>query len=1300
MADVAGIFLSPLLQVFFERVASREFVNFFRGQKLDQALLNELKIALLSVNAVFEDAEEKQMANPNVKEWLDELKVAIYDAEDILDEIDTEATRCKLDAEFHTTASKVRKAISTSFKPFVKEIEPKIKQLLERLESLVRRKDIIGLKDGIQGKSSQRLPTTSLVEESGICGREDDKEKIINSMFSEDVSGNKSFVIAIVGMGGVGKTTLAQLIYNDKRVKEYFDLKAWACVSENFDIFTVTKAILERVCSSDKGDGETLDWLQSTLKESLKGQKFLFVLDDVWNYDFINWEVLSNPFRVGAQGSRVLVTTREEGAASIMRPILTYNLKPLPEKECWSLFVSHAFHGSIFDMHPELEAIGRQIVEKCKGLPLAAKTIGALLSSKVGVDDWNRILKSELWDMPTEIIPALRLSYKYLPSYLKRCFAYCSIFPKGHFFLKDELVSLWMAEGFLKNSEGKIMEQVGDDYISDLVSRSLLQQSSVNNYRFGMHDLVNDLARFVSRQFILRLEGSNSLQVTNKTRHLSIVTKSFENMPKTLEALYEAKGLRTFLPIDVWNGILLTKFPHDLLPKLRFLRVLSFKNDINLTELPDSIGNIRHLRYLDLSDTPIRKLPDSICQLCNLQILRLMWCSDLTVLPKDMHKLVSLRHLVLYRTAITEMPLHLGRLKCLQTLGEFVVSKKNSGSSIGELGKLEDIGGELSIRKLQNVKSPMDALDASLKDKKRLKGLELLWDDTTSSISESQLIVLENLQPHTNLNNLFIYNYGGKSFPDWIAHHSFSKMKYLFLYNCKYCHILPAFGQLHSLQWLYITGFHGIARVGKEFYGSGSSMFKPFEALKFLRFKDMPDWENWFCFDECEAFPRLEELEIVKCPKLTGGLPIHLPSLAKLAIAECSQLKSSLPRSPTLRELKLTNFNEVLLNEFPSGLQIVVLEGCAAIRSLPEGMMDFSSPLQRLEIDGCPSLKFLSDDDLPSTLETLKISNCKKLEFAAHFNYSSLKELYLENSCDSLRCFPVNLIAEIDFLTIKGCGNLECLTDSEQHESDLAAWIIRIENCPNFVLFPNPGLRAQKLKRFEIHDCGSLRSLPDKMHLLLPSLESLSICKCPMLQSFGEGGLPTNIKSIFIEDCDILVARRTTWGLQKLPSLRKLSISGKCEDVESFPQPSLLPMTMTSLTISGFSNMKSLDKKGLQQLTFLEKLYILNLPSLKFTPEERTFDSISTLIHLSISGIPTMTSLDYLGLQRLTSLKHMEIYDCPNLKVVPKNGFPASISTLKIHKCPLLEKQLQNKKGKEWHKVAHIPHIEINDQLI
>jgi hypothetical protein len=225
MAEVAGLLLSPFLQVFFERMASGDFVDFFRGRKLNEGLLRKLKIALLSVNALLEDAEEKQLTKPAVKVWLDELKDAVYDAEHVLDEIATEALQRKLDVEFQTTARKVRNSISTFLGHFVKEIEPKIKELLNKLEYLASQKDVLGLKQGVGGESSKRLPTTSLVDESGVFGRDDDKEKIVSLLLSYDATGNENLcVIPIVGMGGIGKTTLAQLVYKDERVEKHFEL--------------------------------------------------------------------------------------------------------------------------------------------------------------------------------------------------------------------------------------------------------------------------------------------------------------------------------------------------------------------------------------------------------------------------------------------------------------------------------------------------------------------------------------------------------------------------------------------------------------------------------------------------------------------------------------------------------------------------------------------------------------------------------------------------------------------------------------------------------------------------------------------------------------------------------------------------------------------------------------------------------------------------------------------------------------------------------------------------------------------
>jgi Leucine-rich repeat (LRR) protein len=1227
-ALVGGAFLSAFLQVLFDRMGSRKFIDFFRGRKVTDGRLEKLEITLRSMNAVLEDAEEKQVTKLDVAKWLDDLKDAVYHADDILDEIATKALRLEVDAEFQTAASKVRTRISTS--SFFKKIEPKIKDVHERLEFLAKQKEHMGLREGVGGESSRRLPTTSLVQESGIFGRDDDKEKIISKLLSADATGNENpCVIPVVGMGGIGKTTLAQLVYKDERVKKHFDLKAWVCVSDEFDVLKLTKTILEEVGSSTNADSKNLNQLQVMLQEKLMGNKFLLVLDDLWNENYALWEALSNPFNFGAHGSTVIVTTRNEGVASIMRTVPTHHLKILPEEDCWSLFAKHAFHGYNSDAHPRLQVIGRQIVKKCKGLPLAAKTIGGLLRSKLDVEDWEKILKSKLWDLPIDdktnnILPALMLSYKYLPSHMKRCFAYCSIFPKDYVFKKDEVVLLWMAEGFLKETTNERMEEVGEYYFLVLESRSLLEQSSGNKLGFVIHDLVNDMAKFVSRQFTFRLGVDHSQEIMNKTRHFSYVRSRYDKCKK-FESLYKATRLHTFLPLELQpdhNYFFLTKrVPLDLLPKLRCLRVLSLSHYRNMIELPESIGKIKHLRYLNLSSTAIKRLPDSICKLCNLQTLNLSGCKDLSVLPIEMQKLINLRHLNISGTAIKELPMQLGRLKCLQTLTKFIVSK-HSGASIEELGNFANLRGELSILELQNVVSPTDALKACLKDRKYLKELVLEWN--ASNISECQMSLLDNLRPHGNLKSLTINNYGGESLSDWVWHHSFSKIASLRLENCKRCHNLPPLGWLPCLQDLFVLGFERVVKVDREFYGSDSSTVKPFGALKVLRFERMLNWEEWSSFgaeNEDGAFPQLKKLYIYNCPKLKAGLPVHLPSLVKFEIHECPQLAASLPRAPVVRELKLRDCNEVLLKELPAKLQNLTIGGFDTLESLPMGMVASNNCLQ-----------------------TLEISNCMKLELPTHSHFVSLKSLWLEG-CDSLKSFPLDLFPELYNIKIWKCKNLESFTIYEQHGRDLVTLRnIYISDCPNFVSFPKGGIRAPNLLSFSVYDCESLRSLPEKMHVLLPSLDFFQIGSCPRIESFPEGGLPSNVQRMNVQICDKRFARRAGWSLQKLLSL---SVNYTNEDVESFPEPGLLPSCLTQLRIFGFPNMKSLDKKGLQDLT---------------------------------------------------SLQQLSVRDCPKLEYIPKEGLPTSLSIIKIFNCPLLRKRWQSKKEKERRKIPNVDHILIDHE--
>ena len=612
------LFCLCLCEELLDRMASREVLNFVQGCKLNETLLKKLKIALQTINAVLKDAEVKQITNPEVKEWADELKDAVYHAEDLLDQIATKASRYKMNADIRISAIQVRSTNSASLSPFGEGVESKVEEIIDRLELLAQQKEALGLKKGIGEKLPKRWPSTSLVDESGVYGRGADKEEIIKFLLSHCRNGNKICVISIVGAGCVGKTTLAQLVYNDKRVKQHFDLQAWVCVSDEFDPFRVVKQILEATNSGscESCDLNRLNLLQVKLKKILDRKKFLLVLDDVWNEKYNNWDLLRTSLEFGLGGSKIIVTMRNRRVALIMPAAHTHHLPQLSFEDCWSLFARHAFDNGDSSPYPKLEEIGKEIVKKCNGLPLAAKTLGGLLYSNVKADKWDNVLKSEMWGFPgEEILPALRLSYYYLPSHLKRCFAYCSIFPKGYEFQKESLILLWMAEGLLHQPKGNKkrqelddMEELCDQYFEELLSRSLFEKSRSSKSCFVMHDFINDLAQLISGEFCIRLESGEADEILEKARHLSYFRSECDALER-FETLVEVKCLRSFLslqmPAFVSVSYLSNRVLHDLLPTLRCLRALSLCG-YQMFVLFDSIGNLQHLRYLNLSSTRIK----------------------------------------------------------------------------------------------------------------------------------------------------------------------------------------------------------------------------------------------------------------------------------------------------------------------------------------------------------------------------------------------------------------------------------------------------------------------------------------------------------------------------------------------------------------------------------------------------------------------------------------------------------------------------------------------------------------------
>ncbi|KAH1064645.1 hypothetical protein J1N35_029632 [Gossypium stocksii] len=1283
MVMVGEAFLSASIEVLLDRIVSGDVLRLIQGKKLEPVLLKKLKPTLMSVKAVLDDAESKQITNPNVKSWTDELKDAVYDDEDLLDEISTEALRNKIESEYQTTPMKQVSSFFSSFNPFKDGMQSKLEEILGRLDYLLNQKQILGLKENYNGeKAFQRTPATSLVDESDVYGRDDGKEEIIKLLDPQNLSENQINVIPIVGMGGLGKTTLAQLIYNDPRVDKWFDRKAWVCVSEEFDAFKVTKTILEEIkCSCD---GKlNLNQLQLKLKEQLSGKKYLIILDDVWNKNYFHWKELASPFTSGAKNSKIIVTTRDENVAAIMRNVPTYRLDVLSDDDCWKLFAKHAFDGSSPTKHPDLMAIGEAIVKRCGGLPLTAKALGGLLRCKPDADEWKKILYSNFWDIPndaTNILPALTLSYHYLPSHLKRCFAYCSIFPKDYEFEKEELIQLWMAEGLLElPKDNGDLEERGNEYFKDLRLRSFFQQSKGKRSCFVMHDLISDLAKSVTGEFICRLEGigGGSCVITEKTRHLSNVQEEYDVRQK-FQSLAKAKGLRTFLNVNSpfrWvtvSNVLM----HDLTVKSS-LRVLSLAGYRNIKNLPENIGNLKHLRNLNLSETLIKRLPNSLCTLYNLQALKLRGCSDLGELPRDLERLINMLYLDIKGTNLARMPGGMGKLKDLRMVTNFVLGDQ-TGSSINELGKLKHLRGRLSISGLKTVACAMDAKDANLKDKVDLKKLELRWgkDDDIDGDSRHDREVLKQLKPHTNLEHLVIRSYKDIIFPEWVGHSSFSNIVSLGLHDCKFCISLPPLGHLSSLKSLSIFGLSGVLIVGDEFYGNGQASTKPFQSLEMLSFENMAEWEEWYCRSD-EAFPLLQELCIRDCPKLAKSLPKHLPCLKKLEIVDCEKLGGLLPTAPSILELKLRKCKALHLEPLACGLRELDVGDSSMNDSVLEQMLQQCTLLEGLRLRFCSEIRSLPEVRVPTTLKRLYIYSCENLDFSNIFLYTSLESLDIESGkCHGLESFSLGSFSMVKRVNIWGCEDLKFISAASEgaHHQHLNS--LDIYSCQNLISFQiEDGLAVTNLTRLVLVRCRSLKSLPEQMHSVFPSLEHLAIDDCPEIERVPKEGLPSKLKGITIRWSNKLIEsliRKREWSLHTVPSLTFLEICGSKVDMECFPDEHLLPSSLTSLRISNLPNLKSLEYKGFQHLTSLCHLWIWNCSNLQSMPP-------NMLPH---------------------SLSYLSIYNCAKLQSMPPNLLPPSLPHLYIRGCPLLKEHCEKDKGKDWANISHIPVIEIDYEVI
>jgi hypothetical protein len=652
MAELASTIAEKIL----EKLGSLAYEEF--PLVLDiKSELTELEGTMTTIQPVLLDAEEKQATNRLLSTWLRQLKDIFSDADDVLDEVEYEVLKKQVMRTYGRTSREVCGLFSCcSAFAFRFQLGHKIKDIREKLGKIAADKDQFNLiprledRHVMHGRRDMSHMTHSLVPPSAVIGRNDDIEKLISLLRQPDANMHDN-VIPIVGLGGLGKTTIAKLVFDDKRVANHFELRIWVCVSEDFDVLRILRKILESVTRENIDEKLGVDSVQTRLRKCLENKKFLLVLDDVWNEDRNKWIELKEFLSSGLEGSKIVLTTRSHRVASIVGTGPAYTLNCLPEPDCLSLFVKCAFKEGEDKQYPNLLEIGKEIVEKCKGVPLAIRILGSLLFSKVDEREWKFVRDNKIWKLEQkegDILPALKLSYDQMPSHLKQCFALCSVFKKDHGFDSDELIAFWMAHGLLNKTPNKSqnleLEDVGDMYIKELFSRSFFQEATNHfwYYRFKMHDLVHDLALKVAEEECSSVKSYTQM-VAGTVRHVSFFNNCRE-VPKCFYTI--SSGVRTILLMVQQVPALI----EACISRFKYLRLLDISN-LSFEVLPSSIGTLKHLRYLNLCRSPrLKKLPNSICNLYNLQTLLLHYCPRLERLPKDTRKMINLRHLTVTTT--------------------------------------------------------------------------------------------------------------------------------------------------------------------------------------------------------------------------------------------------------------------------------------------------------------------------------------------------------------------------------------------------------------------------------------------------------------------------------------------------------------------------------------------------------------------------------------------------------------------------------------------------------------------------
>lgn len=878
--SVMGWFLSPhiteLMRVARDCAATNFMVHRGRKKKLGKLVqdLEEIKRLLDPASTTFVDNQSKL-------DRLWQLKEDIHEVEEILD---------LFQLEIHDVQSTGKYIFKN------KKVSGQLVKVLKTIgETREKARD---LQQGAPSSSSiLARPETGpnpVKNEGSFFGYQAEYDQLVKMLWPQPI-GNKvegkkiQRVIAILGHAGMGKTELARQAFRDAKGK--FDRRIWVHAYGKNTESDLLKEIWKSVAGREPVGEMNVPCLQRELEKLLAPERCLLVLDDVWNHESATheaerkhaWQALDLFTRCAQDGSRIVMTTRAKICSATFKADASIILDGLKDKEM-TFLLNHTANGTTENSDQGIqERIDKQ-VPKLKGSPLAAVEIGEDLKKKTTSKEKCDIIDDIESHLGTVYQDHL-FTYRHLPPHLQRCFQFCSIFPYNWRFEPEKLSKMWMALGFVEEmtlgNGVSSMEDVARGYFHDLVDRSLfqLEQSKGGGdkqARYVIHEQIHWMIRLASNKNCISISGDTTsvakTSIPATVRHLSVASNCLDELRKKHPS-WVLNKMRTLLVLKNDDGSTASTVDKGILKLFKGVRVLDLTAATDLTHLPGTIHNLKHVRYLGLPST-MRNLCDEVTGLLFLQT----FCLDgkkqntcrLQKFPKHMNRLVNMRHLDIDMECIANIS-GIGRMAKLQGPIEFkaIRASEKEGHAMSELEGMDSLRGTLSIKGLDDVPSKEEAMKARLENKSAVKLLKLEWGPpdprrVNGGPADSDAdAVLEGLQPHRDLQELRITRYPGATSPSWLGV-KMEKLTSLYLRNCRKLNALPVLGELPCLELLDVKELSCVERIDGGFCGAGT-----FPKLKKVVLDDMPALLSWGDMPKL-AFPLLTEVSIVDCPRLSS----------------------------------------------------------------------------------------------------------------------------------------------------------------------------------------------------------------------------------------------------------------------------------------------------------------------------------------------------------------------------------------------------------------------------------------------